>query len=64
MTLKEFRQATAHLPDDMEIFIGERLTEETYGLVNSIRTKEISVCDYEEPWEIAEYRTVLILTED
>lgn len=64
MTLKQFRQATAHLPDDMEIFIGERLTVEDYGLVNSVHTKEIIVCDYEDTWEMTKYRKGIILTED
>ena len=65
MTLKEFREATAHLPDDMEIFIGERLTEEDYGLVNSVQTKEINVDNYEDPWEITSiHRKVIILTEE
>lgn len=60
MTLKEFRQATSHLPDDMEIFIGERLTEETYGLVNS--TYVINVATSFDG--IHKVRKSLILTED
>lgn len=62
MKIAQLKQAIADLPDDMDVFIGERLTEESVGLVNSARVQKISVSD-EETEEITEYRTVLILSE-
>jgi hypothetical protein len=63
MTIKQLKQAIANLPDDMEVFIGERLTEEAYGLVNSVREQTITVGDDEDA-EIYEQMRVFVLTED
>jgi len=41
MTIKELKQAIADLPDDMDVYIGERLTMYEYVLVNSLRVGEI-----------------------
>lgn len=64
MTVKELKEAIADLPDTMDVFIGERLTDFTYGLVNSCQVKEINF--YESPGdETALARDkVLILQED
>jgi len=64
MTIKELKQAIADLPDDMDVFMGERLTEETFGLVNSTRVWSISVGNEEDPDAPIEYRTAFILMED
>ena len=45
MNVYELRQQLKELPDDMEIFIDERKTEFTYGLVNSGKVKEINLLD-------------------
>lgn len=42
MTVKELQKELSKFPDDMEVFVGERLTEFSYGLVNSCYSKEIS----------------------
>lgn len=47
MNLREFRERTKNMPDTTDIYIGERLTEFRYGLVNSARYKEILMT--EEP---------------
>lgn len=64
MTLGEFRKQTAHLSDSTDIYMGERLTEFTYGLVNSVTFKTISLT--EEPDGSGESATddVLVLEED
>jgi hypothetical protein len=43
MTLGEFRKQTAKMPDHLDLFMDERLTDTDfkYGLVNSIERKEI-----------------------
>jgi hypothetical protein len=63
MNIGKLKQAIANLPDDMEVFIGERLTEEAYGLVNSVREQTITVGDDEDA-EIYEQMRVFVLTED
>lgn len=63
MTLGEFRKITESYPDNLALFIGERLTEFKYGLVNSIEKKKITFSEdpYSKPlskdW-------VIVLTED
>lgn len=47
MNLGEFRKATSHLSDATDLFMGERLTDFRYGLVNSATFKEINMS--EEP---------------
>lgn len=41
MTVKELKEKLSKYPDNMEVFVAERLTEFTYGLVNSCYSKEI-----------------------
>jgi hypothetical protein len=62
MTIKELKQAIADLPDDMDVYIGERLTMYEYGLVNSLRVGEIDF--YNEDVELLRTEKALILTED
>jgi hypothetical protein len=62
MTIKELKQAIADLPDDMDVYIGERLTMYEYGLLNSLRVGEIDF--YNEDVELLRTEKALILTED
>jgi len=66
MNLKEFREKTAHLPETMELFMGERMTTFAYGLVNGATVKSIPFL--EDEGDVADEDTpreeVLILTED
>lgn len=63
MTLKEFREKTKHLPENLELFMAERKTEFTYGLVNSAYVKEINF--KEDPdGEVLATDKVLILDEE
>ncbi|HET8838056.1 MAG TPA: hypothetical protein VFM82_03590 [Flavobacteriaceae bacterium] len=47
MTIKELKQKIENLPDTMDVFIDERVSEFTYGLVNSAKVREINFM--EEP---------------
>ncbi len=51
MTIKELKQKIADLPDNMEVFVAERKTEFSYGLVNSAYVKEIFFTEDEFPTE-------------
>jgi hypothetical protein len=63
MTIKELREKIKDLPDTMDVFMDERLTEFRYGLVNSANVREIDFM--EEPGrEILAEDTALILSED
>ena len=42
MTVKQLKEAIADKPDHMDVFVGLRVTEFTYGLVNSAYVKEIA----------------------
>lgn len=42
MTVKELKQQLENLPDLMEVFVDGRVTDFTYGLVNSAKVKEIN----------------------
>jgi hypothetical protein len=45
MTIRELKDKIEHLPDTMDVFVAERKTEFTYGLVNSAATRLI---EYQE----------------
>lgn len=63
MTLKEFRKITEDLPEYLEIFVGERLTEFTFGLVNSAKVQEINFSEDINSKPIAR-NLVLVLSEE
>lgn len=63
MNVKQLKNAIKDLPDDMDIFVGERLTEFQYGLVNGLNVKEISFSE-EPDSEILSNEIVLILSEE
>lgn len=63
MTIKELKQIIQDLPDGMDVFMDERLTEFKFGLVNSAKVKEIGF--QEDPYsEIMARVNVLVLMED
>jgi hypothetical protein len=49
MTIKELKKQIENLPDNMDVFIGERVTEFKYGLANSGSVKEIDFHDEDDP---------------
>lgn len=66
MTIKELKEIIKHLPDNMDVFIAERVTEYTYGLVNSGLVKEIDFYDESDPdnEDLHAKDDVFILTEE
>ena len=63
MTIKELREKIKDLPDNMDVFVDERLTEFRYGLVNTAEVKEINFME-EPDGEVLSRDKVLVLTED
>lgn len=63
MTKQELIKSLKKYPDNMEVFIDERLTEFRYGLLNSVRSKEIVFMEEPEGEPLAEAE-VIILCED
>lgn len=63
MKVKELREIIANIPDNMDVFIAERKTEFTYGLVNNAYVKKIGFV--EEPnGEVLAEDNVFILDEE
>jgi hypothetical protein len=63
MTVKELKQKLEQYPDNMDVFLDERTTEFTYGLLNSISSKKINFKESPDDSEILARETVLILSE-
>lgn len=47
MTVKQLKEELLKYPDNMDVFIAERKTEFTYGLLNSVIGK--CICFSEDP---------------
>lgn len=63
MTVKELKEIIKDLPDTMDVFLDERLTEFTYGLVNTAKVRKIDFM--EEPYgEVLSSDNALVLSED
>ncbi|WCM42428.1 hypothetical protein MG290_01795 [Flavobacterium sp. CBA20B-1] len=63
MTVKELKEKIANLPDSMDVFVAERKTEFTYGLVNSAFVKMINFME-EPDGEVLAQDNVLVLDEE
>lgn len=62
MTVKQLKEELSNYPDGMEIFMDERYSEFTYGLLNSVSKKEIAFV--ESPGDdLMATDTVVILSE-
>lgn len=62
MTVAELKKELEKYPDSMNVFVAPRVTEFTYGLVNSIESKEIDF--YEDEYEgLPAKETVVIIDE-
>ena len=67
MTVKELKEALSQYPDNMDVFVAERKTEFVYGLVNSIRSEEITFSenpDFDEDEEVYAKDTVVVIDEE
>ncbi len=63
MTVKELKEKIANLPDNMDVFVAERKTEFTYGLVNSASIKKINFME-EPDGKVLAQENVLVLDEE
>lgn len=64
MTLGQFRKLTENMPDNLDLFVAERRTEFSFGLVNSAYVKEIGFAEDPMGETIAELNMeVLVLDE-
>lgn len=66
MTIKELKEKIKELPDNMDVYIGERVTEFAFGLVNTAGVKNILFYDDGDPdnEDIQANEDVFILTEE
>ncbi len=64
MTKKELVSALDNYPEDMDVFMAERKTEFTYGLVNSVYLKKINMKESPDDEEVLATQTVLIIDEE
>lgn len=64
MTVKQLKGKLSQYPDHMEVFMAERKTEFTYGLVNSVRSDEINFKEDPYDEEVLARDTVIILDEE
>lgn len=63
MNIKELREKIQDLPDCMDVFMSERKTEFTYGLVNSAKVKKINFME-DPDGEVLARENVLVLDEE
>lgn len=63
MTVKELKEIIKDLPDTMDVFMDERLTEFKYGLVNSATVRKINFVEDVNGQVLSSYE-VLVLSED
>lgn len=63
MTAAELIKILEKVPPNMQIFMGERLTEFKYGLVNSAKVKTINMAE-EPDGEVLATEKVIILEEE
>lgn len=57
MNVRQLKEHIEDYPDNMEVFLAPRKTEFYYGLLNSVRSKEIKFT--EDPSEEEDYNTLM-----
>ena len=63
MTVGELKTELEKHPDNMQVFVAERKSEFTYGLINSVYKKKINL--KEEPdGEVLATETVVVIDEE
>lgn len=63
MTVKELIKELSKHPEYMDVFIAERKTDFTYGLVNSVRKKEINFMEVPDG-EVLSRDYVIVIDEE
>lgn len=62
MTIRQLKEELSKYPDSMDVFLDERYTEFSYGLLNSVHSKEINFSEDEDAEPMAT-DIVVILSE-
>ena len=60
MTKKELEEKLNEFPENTQVFMGKRVTEFGYGLVNSVYMKEIPLSEDEDGEELATEQVIVI----
>ena len=63
MTVKELIKELSQYPENMDVFMAERKTEFSYGLVNSVSKKEINFME-EPDGEVLSRDNVIVIDEE
>ena len=63
MTVKELIKELQKHPENMDVFVAERKTEFTYGLVNTVSKKEIDFME-EPDGEVLSRDNVVVIDEE
>jgi len=66
MNIKQLKEKIKDLPDTMEVFMAERVTEFAYGLVNTGEVRNILFYDESDPEDedTQDFEDVFVLTEE
>lgn len=62
MNVKQLREELAKYPDDMDVYLAERTSDFTYGLANTVTSKEITFSDHHSNLHAKD--TVVIIDEE
>ena len=63
MNVKQLKEVIKDLPDHLDVFVAERKTEFTYGLVNTAKVQEINFME-EPDGEVLSRDEVFVLNEE
>ena len=63
MNIKELKEKIKNLPDTMDVFLDQRLTDFTYGLANSAEVKKIDFME-EPEGEVLNSYECFVLSEE
>ena len=63
MTVKQLRKELEKYPDNMDVFVDERITEFTYGLINSVDSKKINFMEDPRGKPLSRGRVVILREE-
>lgn len=64
MTVAQLKKELEKYPNNMDVFVAERKTEFTYGLVNSVWSKKINFKDGPDDEEVLATELVVIIDEE
>lgn len=60
MTVKQLKVELEKYPDNMDVFLGERLTDFKYGLLESVRKEKISFSEDPDSKSLAKDEVIIL----